>query len=160
MSRNGKHLQVRCHVCCQEMRSDHLKRHQKKHKGLNSLDDGEVLRELRTRQELYIRREERRNEVRELARAEGIPVERCLEMEISDSLPPINITELEAEIVAENKLYTAKVEMGKNIATILSRGVGSEESLDKEKKAALDLYRKHHLYRSPIVISAAAAGPA
>ena len=143
MSRNGKHLQVRCHVCCQEMRSNNLKRHLKRHKGLNSLDDGEVLQELQTRQELHIQREERRQEVCELVRPEGIPVERCLEMEVSDSLPPpINVVLLESELLASNKIYTDKVEKGKNIATILSRGTGSEDSLDKEMKAALDLYRK------------------
>ena len=38
------------------MRSDVLKRHQKTHEGLQSLNDEEVLQELRSRQESFIRR--------------------------------------------------------------------------------------------------------
>ena len=42
-SRHGnRHRDVRCHVCSKTMKSNNLKRHQKTHKGLLSLNDNEV----------------------------------------------------------------------------------------------------------------------
>ena len=62
------------------MRSDHLKRHEKTHKDIDGLSDAQIKEELHIRQAAYIQREERREHVRELARAEGIPIERCSEI--------------------------------------------------------------------------------
>ena len=142
-SRDGQHKVARCRVCCKTMRSDNLKRHQKTHEGLQSLNDEEVLQELRSRQESFIRREERQQEIRELARIEGIPVERCSEIDMTDSsLQPVDIVQLESQLLTETKTYDAKVDLGKNIVTILNKGIAREDALSKENKEALDLYKK------------------
>ena len=50
---------------------------------------------------------------------------------------------LEQEFLQYNKTYLDKVELGQNISIILEKGDVYEESLRKEYRQALRLYRKH-----------------
>ena len=49
---------------------------------------------------------------------------------------------LEKDLLKDNQLYLERIELGKKIAIILDKGVIREESLTKERKVSLDLYRR------------------
>ena len=49
---------------------------------------------------------------------------------------------LEKSLLSDNQLYLEKIELGRNISTILDKGTIQEESLTKERKLALDIFRK------------------
>lgn len=117
------------------MRSDHLERHSKVHTDLLSLTDERVIEELKLRQTVQMEREERRQKIEEIARKEGIPTP----MEIATTEREEDLRE---DILRDNQYYLEKVELGKKIDAILSEGIVYEESLSKERKQALDLYRK------------------
>ena len=51
--------------------------------------------------------------------------------------------QLEQEFLQYNKTYLDKVELGQNISIILEEGDVHEESLCKEHRQALRLYREH-----------------
>ena len=117
------------------MRSDKLKRHSKIHTDLLSLNDEEVIEELKSRQSVQMEREERRQKIEELARKEGIPTPKDISVAESEE-------DLREDLLRDNKYYLEKIELGKKIDDIMSEGVILEESLTKERKLALDLYRK------------------
>ena len=56
--------------------------------------------------------------------------------------PPVEVIELESETLVDNEKYLSMIELGNRIMEILHKGIVHEESLDKENKEALDLYRK------------------
>ena len=50
--------------------------------------------------------------------------------------------DLEEDLLKDNQVYLERIELGKKIAVILEKGIIHEESLTKERKVALDLYRR------------------
>ena len=54
----------------------------------------------------------------------------------------LDTTNLEEELLQDNRDYLDNIELGKQINTIIDKGVVQEESLSKHRKDALDLYRK------------------
>ena len=61
------------------------------------------------------------------------------EVEDSELLDKDDLREL---LSRNNQLYLEQIELGKNISSILDEGVVREESLTKEHKHALDIFRK------------------
>ena len=138
---HGKHKMTRCKICTKSVRSDHVKRHQRTHKDFNLMSKDEAREELRARHEAGVKREEKRQQIEEIAREEGIPLEYCTDITSSSSAALTDI-ELEDFLLQNARIYRNKVELGEKVATILDKGVVPEESLPKEHKDALDLYRK------------------
>ena len=128
--------QVECKVCLRKMRSDHIKRHMSKHKDLYSLEENDMREEIKERKRQYDDREERRRLVHEIALQEGAPLE-CIEETVNPALDG-----LEESMRIDDKKYIMKIELGKQVNTIICKGVAQEESLSKERKEALLLYRK------------------
>ena len=62
------------------------------------------------------------------------------ELEDSELLDEADL--LEKSLLSDNQLYLEKIELGRNISTILDKGTIQEESLTKERKLALDLHRR------------------
>ena len=140
-SSTNRHKTVRCIICSKCMRSDHLKRHMETHKDITSMTNDEARDELRARHAAQIQREERRQEIEEIAHKEGIPVDLCKEI---IEAPPVLFDEekLREYLLKNNQLYLEKIELGKKIAAIIDEGIIREESLTKDHKIALDLHRK------------------
>ena len=86
-SQNDRHGQVECTVCFRKMRSDHLKRHMRKHRDLYSLDENGMREEIKERKRKHEDREARKQLVLEIAQQENAPLE-CIEIKTS---PPNTI---------------------------------------------------------------------
>ena len=134
----NQHKISKCMVCEKWMRADKMKGHMKIHKDLLSLPEEEVKEELRTRHATQLERDAKRQRIKEIANAEGIPVPKEI-IEISSEFNGGNLRE---DMVKDNQLYLERIELGKNIDAIIGEGVIHEESLTKERKVAIDLYRK------------------
>ena len=133
-----KNKQVECRVCLRRMRSDHLKRHMLKHRELHTLDEDEMRGEIKRRKKLQETREEREQLVRQIAEEEGLPSEYC-DVVVPDTLRPVSV---EKELMDDNLIYNRKIEHGKIICNILENGCVQEDSLSKNNKECLKLYRK------------------
>ena len=118
------------------MRSDNLKRHMIKHRDLYSLNENDMREEIKERKRQYENREERARLAREIAQQEDAPLE-CI-----DTQMVIDTKTLKEVLLQDNKEYLDKIELGKDIAIIIDEGVVQEESLTRERKEALELYRK------------------
>ena len=119
------------------MLSNNLKRHAKIHKDLLSLSDEQVKKELRKRHATQLEREAKRKRVEDIALEQGVsPPE-----EISNT-QPLEKDDLREDLLKDNQLYLEKIELGKVVSSILDEGIIREESLTKERKLALDLYRR------------------
>ena len=138
--RKDRHRKVRCSVCGKYMLSNKLKRHSRAHDDILNMSKEEAREELRNRNAVYIQREEKRQKIQEIAEEEGIPLIHC-----SNVVPvyKLDTTDLEQELLEDNQLYLNKIELGKQIGSIIDKGVVLQESLSRERKEALDLYRKH-----------------
>ena len=119
------------------MLSNKLKRHAKTHKDFLCMSEEEARNELRARHAIQLEREEKRQKIEEIAHQEGIP----LPKEIIEA-SVIDVENLREDLLKDNQLYYDKIEIGKTIAVIIDEGVVREESLTKDRKLALDLYRK------------------
>ena len=141
--------QVPCNVCGKIMRSDTLKRHSATHKDLLSLSENDVREELRVRHACQLQKEERRQEVMAIAHQEGIPLDLCKETATASSLDE---EDLRDDMLNDNRLYLDKIERGKKIAVIVDEGIVRGESLSKERKLALELYRKQRPFFDPRLV--------
>ena len=143
-SQKNRHKQVLCTVCGRCVRSDHIKRHARTHQDIFDMSEDEVREELRTRHTAHAQREERRQKVIEIAHQENIPIEHCNDM----IQPTISVVDLEVEMIQDNQYYLNKIELGKQINMIIGKGVVKEESLSRNRKEALDVYRKQQPARN------------
>ena len=137
---SGKHRKVECSVCKKVMRSDHLQRHMKIHKDLLSLSEDELEKELLFRNEIRLKDEEtlqKRRKVVDVANRVGVPVPE----EVCD-LHAVGEIALREQLIRNNRLYLDKVQLGKTISKILEDSGIHEESLVREHRDALDLYRE------------------
>ena len=73
-SQNNRNKRVRCSVCNRNMRSDTLKRHTSTHIDILSMSEDEVRAELKARNAVSLKREEKRQKIEEIAHKEGIPL--------------------------------------------------------------------------------------
>ena len=138
MDRKDRHKKVRCLVCSRSMRSDILKRHASTHKDILSMSEDEAREELKARHEVNLEREKKRQNIEEIAHKEGILLPKyIIEASFND-----DDGDLEDDMLQDNQLYFERIELGKRIAAILDKTIVREESLSKERKDALNLYRK------------------
>ena len=122
-----RHKHIRCSICGKNMRSDTLKRHTKKHKDILTLPEEEARKELRSRHEVQLQREEKRQKLEEIAQQEGIPITLCTDISTTPTiLDPKN---LEEQLLHDNQIYLDKIDLGTHIATIIDKGTVREESL-------------------------------
>ena len=140
--RMDRHNKVRCLVCGRCMRSNNLKRHMKIHKELLSMPENEAREEIRVRHAAEIEREAKRQKFIELALQEGVSIPK----EIMQASPAFDTGNLEESMLKDNREYLKKIELGMQITLIIDEEDIHEESLRKDYKHALDLYRKQRLY--------------
>ena len=116
----------------------------RKHRELHTLDEDEIREEIKQRKKLQETREEREQLVRQIANEEGLPPEYC-DIETPDALRSISV---EKELIDDDKMYARKIERGNIISSILEKGVAREDSLSKNNRDALKLYRKQMFMRN------------
>ena len=122
MDRKDRHKKVRCLVCGKYIRSDNLKRHQRIHKDILTMNEDEVREELTARHAVSLAREEKRQKIKEMARKEGIPLSK-------DIIDNGDDGDLEEDLLKDNQVYLERIELGKKNAAILDKGVICEELL-------------------------------
>ena len=128
----NRNRRFECDVCNKPMRSDTLKRHKKIHKDLLSHPDNGIKDELKSRQEFKKKQEEKIQKVVEIARDNDLPI-------------PEEITE-SVKLVRKSMTFTKpttleKIELGKQVTTIVESGKVMYEALGKIDKEAFDTYR-------------------
>ena len=112
----------------------------RKHRDLYSLAENDLREEIQERKRQYKNRMERLQLVKEIAQEEQAPLE-CIK-EVEETSPSETLETLETEMLKDNQKYLEMIDHGKNIASIIDKGIVREESLSKERKYAVDLYRK------------------
>ena len=140
MSSSNRNNQLTCTVCGMTMRSDNVKRHMKLHTDIDAMNNVEKRAELERRKEAYERRDQQREETRTIAQEIGLPSS-CYE----DSNGNSEVGDLRSRLQNQKRAHTEKINLGKEIESIISDGDASEESLEKADKTALDLYRKQKM---------------
>ena len=112
----------------------------RKHRDLYSLAENDLREEIQERKRQYENRMERIRLVKEIAQEEEAPLE-CIE-EVEETSLSERLETLETEMLKDNQKYLEMIDHGKNIASIIDKGIVREESLSKNRKYAFDLYRK------------------
>ena len=140
-SHKNRNKTIRCGVCNRSIRSDNLKRHVRTHRDILDMSEEEVREELRTRNEVFVKREEQRQKVIEIAHQENIPIDHCNDI-VQPTTSTVDTEGLEVNMLQDNQDYIEKIELGKQINIIIGKGAVKEESLSRTRKEALDLYRK------------------
>ena len=138
----ARNKNVECMICLRKMRSDNMKRHMRKHRDIYSLDEKDMREEIKERKRQYDNKEARKRLVREIALQENAPMSCIEEDQGSDGNTLVEEERLEEEMRRDNQKYLQNIELGKKISDIVDKGVIREESLTKERKVALVLYRK------------------
>lgn len=132
---------VQCLACEKWMRSDILQRHSKVHKDLLNMPEGEIEIELKSRHEEKVETERKRQKI--VAIAEKLEVSIPEELKVSDEVNDDEDTH--QRLIRNNNIYLENVRIGKEIAHILATSDIHEESLNKQDKEALRLYRNQRL---------------
>ena len=99
--------------------------------------------ELERRKEVYERREQQREETRTIALEIGAPPS-CYENSVENSSTKHG-DDLRTRLQNDKQVHVKKINLGRDIEAIIRDGDVSEESLTKDDKNALDLYRKHKM---------------
>ena len=133
----AKHRSVQCTVCKKWMRSNNLKRHMTTHTDLLEMSEDQLKEELRSRYAAQLERTGKQRRIKEIADEEGLPIPQEILHEQS-----FDKDDLRERLSRNNQRYLEKIELGKNISTILDEGVVQEDSLSKEDKSALEIYRR------------------
>ena len=139
--RQDRHKKVECDVCNKLMRSDHLKRHKQTHRDLLSLPVNEIKNELETRQEIKKKQEERIQKIEEIAKENNLAIPDEITSRKRESVD--KIADVRTRCLQNQQLYLEKIELGKQVATIIENGDVIYESLGKIDKEAFDTYRKY-----------------
>ena len=134
----NRNKKMQCKVCGRCVRSDHMKRHARTHQDILTMSEEEAREELRRRNDCFLEREEKFQKLEEIAHQEEIDISNCIETQST----PVTTQSLEEELLKENQEHLDKLELGKQIARIINKGTVLEESLSRDRKHALDLYRK------------------
>ena len=104
------------------MRSDSLKRHIKIHDAILNMPADKAREEIKILRAANMEREEKRQKIEEIA-IEGDK-------------------DLREKLLRDNRIYLDKIELGNKIFDIINEGVVREQSLAKEYREALDMFRK------------------
>ena len=130
-----RNRQVECDVYGKPMRSNNLKRHKKTHKDLLSLPDNEIKDELQSREEFKKKREEKIQKIEEIAKENNLTIPD----EIIEKRKSNEIDDIRTRCLQNYQLYLEKIEIGKQVATIIENGEIIYESLGRSDKEALIL---------------------
>ena len=131
-----RHKAIVCDICDKSMRSDHLKRHKQIHKDLLSLPDDEIKDELVTRQEIKKKQEAKIQRIEEIARENDIAIPDEIVRRKRESVDEID--NVLTRCVQNHQLYLEKIELGKQVASIVESGKLIYESLGKIDREAFD----------------------
>ena len=137
---SNQHKRSKCMVCEKWMRADNLGRHMKIHKDLLSLPDEDIEEELKIRHEEKVEREKRRQKI--VSIAENLHV--SIPEELNERQLDVEET-LHQQLLNSKKLYLERIGIGEEISKYLIDDAIPEESLSKDHKYALDLYRKQQV---------------
>ena len=138
-----RHGKVECDVCSKLMRSDNLTRHKQTHKDLLllSLSDNEIKNELETRQEVKKKQQVKIKRIEEIARENNLAIPDEITSRKRESVDEID--DVRTRCLQNQQLYLEKIELGKQVATIIENGEVIYESLGKIDKEAFETYRKY-----------------
>ena len=128
----NRNRKAECNVCGKAMRSDHLKRHKKIHKNLLSLPDNEIKDELKSRQEIKKKQEEKIQKVVEIARENDLAIPDEIVSKKRESAEKID--DVRAKCLQSQQLYLEKIELGKQVARMAESGKVMNEALVKKDK--------------------------
>ena len=137
----NQHKMIKCLVCEKWMRAEKLQRHSQVHKDLLDLPEEEIKEELRIRHSKRQKREVKRQRIVEIATEEGLNIPTEIAAEVSSN-KTLDRETLCKEMEEENRRYIIKIELGRMISGILDEKSINEQSLNKEKQEALNLYRR------------------
>ena len=107
------------------------------HTDLLEMSEDQLKEELRSRYAAQLERTGKQRRIKEIADEEGLPIPQEILHEQS-----FDKDDLRERLSRNNQRYLEKIELGKNISTILDEGVVQEDSLSKEDKSALEIYRR------------------
>ena len=131
------------------MRSDHLARHMQRadhqnhvtiHEYLLDLPDKQLEEVLQAGHDIQQERDARRQRV--------VKTVRSLELSAPEEVQHSKLIDdscVRQRLINSNKVYLERLRLGETISNILDEGVIREESLAKEDKQALELYRHEQL---------------
>ena len=137
-----RHRKVECDVCNKPMRYDRLKRHKKTHKDSLLVSDSEIKDELENRQEIRKKQEEEKiQKVVEIVRENNLAFPEKIVTKKRKSAEEID--DVRARCLQNQKLYLEKIELGKQVASMVESGEVMYESLEKIHKNSFDTYRKY-----------------
>ena len=125
-----------CTICDKPMRSDNLKRHKQIHKDLLSLPDDEIKNELKSRQKIKKKKEEKIQKVVEIAKENNLAIPKEIKRESTND-------NVRTRLLQNHQLYLEKIELGKQVAHFIENGEMIYESLGRSDKEAFDTYRKY-----------------
>ena len=131
---SNRNKMVRCKICAKSIRSDVVTRHNRTHKDVMSTEESRE--ELQAHHVTDLRCQEKQQEVCQ----EGVPLDLCTDV-VSSS--PVALADIDFKdfLLHNARVYRESIGIGRQVADILNEGVVPEESLPKEYKDALDLYR-------------------
>ena len=133
---SNRNKMVRCKICAKSIRSDVVKRHNRTHKDLMKTSTEEGCEEIRARHATALGCQEKQQVVCQ----EGVPLELCNDVASSSSVAHSN-TDFKDILLQNARVYRESIGIGRQVADILNEGVVPEQSLPKEYKDTLDLYR-------------------
>ena len=140
----NSHKKRKCQVCEKWMRSDNYDRHMKIHKDLLTLPSDEMEEELKARHArklVRLEKEEKRQKV--IATASKLNV--SIPPELQDRSFNKEELPLHQRLLDNKKLYLERLRIGEKIANYLIADEIPEESLDKDDKECLILFRRQHV---------------
>ena len=140
----NQHKQIQCEVCEKWIRKDNVQRHSTVHKDLLDLPEEEIKTELKRRHDEKVETERKRQKI--IAIAEKLEVSIPEELKVSDKVNDDDDEEdTHQRLIRNNSIYLENVRIGMEIAHILTTSDIHEESLNRQDKEALRLYRNQRL---------------
>ena len=146
----GKRSQGQCAICKKWMRSDNLKAHMKRADHQNHvnilrdlLDSTEELLEETLQAGHDIQQERDEKHQRPVETVHDLKLSAPEEVQRSKLMNDDSC--VRQRLINSNKVYLERLRLGETISNILDEGVIREESLAKEDKQALELYRHEQL---------------
>ncbi len=130
----------KCMVCDKWMRSDNYDRHMKIHKDILTLPDDEIEVELKARQVRKLAKEEREEKRQQIVKTAS-----KLNVSVPEELKDHSLEELHQRLLKNKTIYLERVKIGEEISKYLIIDEIPEESLSKEDKECLELYRNQQV---------------
>ena len=141
---SNRNKRIKCEVCEKCMRSDKLARHMKIHKDLLSLNSDEMEEELKARHDRKLamdKKEEKRLQI--VATASKLNV--SVPPELQDCSFKEEELPLHQRLLDNKKRYLERLRIGEEIASYLISDDIPEESLNRDDKQCLELFRNQHV---------------